>query len=203
MNRLACIALVLAAAPAAAQPVTYVEAQAPERHQGLFLRVTPGVAASAAKTTFEGTDYTLSGGAGRLGISAGWAVAPRVIIMAELLGHATLGPDLETDGMIMGTDDDVAWGVSYMGAGVTTYFRNNFYLTGTLGAMMMTLDSDDMDVGETGVGLGSKLGVGYEWWLGRELGLGIGLELLGGRVPDGDASWSVATLGLAFSATYN
>ena len=204
MHRLPClVCAALVAAPAAAQPVTTVEDRVEEAHRGLFLRITPGIAGSAAQTTYEDTDYKLQGGAGRLGIAVGWAVSPRWIVAAELLGHVSLGPELESDGMTTVTDDDVAWGVSYAGIGFNHYLRSNVYFTASAGGLMMTLDTDEMDVGETDLGFGLKLGVGKEWWVANEVGLGVGLELLAGSVPDGDADWAVATFGLAFSATYN
>ena len=69
--------------------------------------------------------------------------------------------------------------------------------------MMMTLDVGDNDMAETELGFGMKLGAGYEWFVSKDVGLGLGLELLGGSVDDKGTKWSVATLGLAFSATYN
>lgn len=193
--------LLLLSTTATAQPD--LQAEADVRHRGLFLRVTPGVAASAATADDDGTDLALSGGAGRFGIAVGWAVSPRVILDVELLGHAVLGPELEIDGMTTETDDDVVWGVSYAGVGANYYLPSNLYLTGSLGAMMMTLETSDMDTAETDVGFGLKVGVGYEWWVASKVGLGVGVELLAGSVDDGDARWGVATLGLAFSATYN
>jgi hypothetical protein len=178
-------------------------------HDGLLLRATPGVSAAAATTTVDETDYSLSGGAGQLGLMAGWAVAPRLIITGELLGHAIFGPDLEVDDDVMETDDDeVTWGISYAGLGATYYFKSNAYIGASGGALIMTLDTDgDEDDVEarTDVGGAGKLTAGYEWWVGPEFGLGAGLELLAGAVPDGeeDVTWGVATLGLALSATYN
>ena len=175
-------------------------------HDGLLLRATPGVSAAAATTTVDETDYSLSGGAGQLGLVAGWAVVPRLIITGELLGHAILGPDLEIDGEVMETEDDeVTWGISYAGLGVTYYFQSNVYLAGSGGALIMTLDTDDEDEERTELGGAGKLSAGYEWWVGPEFGLGAAVELLAGAVPDGedDVTWGVATLGLALSATYN
>jgi hypothetical protein len=126
-----------------------------------------------------------------------------LIVTGELVGHAILGPKLETSGTVTETDDDVVWGISYAGVGVNWYSASNLYLHGSAGPLMMTIESDTMDREDTDVGFGSKLGVGYEWWLGREIGLGVGLELMAGRVKADDVDWNVGTLGLALSATYN
>jgi hypothetical protein len=199
MDRRISLSLVLAAlAPpslAAAKP-----------HDGLLLRATPGVSAAVATTTVDDTEYSLSGGAGQLGLVGGWAVAPRLIITGELLGHSILGPDLEVDGDVMETDDDeVTWAISYAGLGATYYFQSNAYLAGSAGVLLMTLDTDDTDEERTELGGAGKLAVGYEWWVASEFGLGVALEFLAGAVPDGenDVTWGVATLGLALSATYN
>lgn len=197
-------ALVLVAIPALARAQD--EAQdlpAPHRHDGLFIRIAPGIAGAAATTHVDGTDYTLSGAAGRLGIGIGWSIAPRIVLDAELLGHAVLGPTLDVSGDMTEADDDVTWGVSYAGVGATYFFRNNVNLSGSVGTMIMSLDAPNMDQARTDHGVGLKLGVGKEWWLSPRWGLGAALEILGGNVPDGDAHWGVATVGLTMSATYN
>jgi hypothetical protein len=199
---LSLTAILLLSTTVGAQPSDLHAASEP--HQGgLFVRVTPGVAASAATAEVDGNDLSLKGGAGRLGLSVGWAVSTRVIIAVDLLGHAVVGPELERDGMTTTTDDDVVWGVSYAGVGLNYYLPSNLYLGASLGAIMMTLETSDMDTAETDVGFGLKAGIGYEWWVASKVGLGVGIELLAGSVDDGDVRWGVATLGLAFSATYN
>jgi hypothetical protein len=202
--------LVLAlAGTAAAQPAPTTSAPlgvyntAPAKHSGLFLRATPGIAASAAVASVDNEDLSISGGAGRFGIAAGWAIQPRLILLGELIGHATLGPELEYKGNVTMTDDDVTWGISYAGAGVNYYLPSNLYLTGTAGALVMSLETSDGVMNSTNTGFGLKLGVGKEWFVAPKVGLGVGVELLAGSVPDGDANWGVATLGLTFSATYN
>jgi hypothetical protein len=189
----------------AAQPAPAPSAQAsqPVRHEGLFLRITPGVGASAAEGKTTNADLKISGGAGRLGIAVGWALRPGLNVIGELVGHAILGPDLEFKGAQSMTENDVIWGVSFGGAGLNFYTAGNMYFVVTGGALMMSLDSKDIEMKRSSTGFGSKIGVGKEWFVSSEVGLGLGLELLGGYVPDGDADWSVATLGLSLSATYN
>jgi hypothetical protein len=203
MQRHVCLLVLALASPAAAQPAPLGVYAEPATHDGLFLRVAPGVAGSAATTKVMDTDLSISGGAGRLGLAIGWAVQPRLILMAELLGHAVLGPELEYEGDVTMTDDDVVWGVSYAGAGLNYYLPSNLYISATGGALVMSLETSDMKMNTTNAGFGMKLGIGREWFVAPKVGLGLGLELLGGWVPDGDADWGVATLGLSFSATYN
>jgi hypothetical protein len=194
--RIAITTVALSAALAAARPA------AAEPHEGLLVRFTPGVASAAASATVDETDYTLKGGAGRLGIAAGWSLSPRLVLTGEILGQAIVGPELEIDGDDHRTDDDVTWGVSYAGAGLNYYFQSNLYLAGSAGGLVMTLDTSDGEA-ETDVGFAAKAAIGYEWWLGREWGLGVALDLLAGAVPDDGTDWGVATIGLAASATYN
>lgn len=206
MHRIAyCVPcfLALATTAAFAQPQSvYGQAADTENHQGLFVRVTPGIAGNAAVANVDGNDLTLSGGGGRLGIAVGYSVRPRLIIGGELLGHAVLGPELESKGTVTTTDEDVVWGVSYLGAAINYYLPNNLYLSGSIGTLMMSLETDTQ-MAETELGFGMKLGAGYEWFVSRDVGLGVGLEVLGGSVDDAGTRWSVATVGLAFSATYN
>ncbi|MDQ3367291.1 MAG: porin family protein [Myxococcota bacterium] len=195
--------LALTASSVAAQPMELHTAQPEERHQGLFLRITPGVAGGAATSDTGGDELTLKGGAGRLGIAVGWAVSPRLILAAELLGHAVLGPEIESSGTTTETDDDVVWGISYAGAGLNYYLPSNLYFAASAGALLMSLETSDMKMAETELGFALKLGVGREWWIAPKIGLGVGLEILAGAVSDGEADWTVATVGVAFSATYN
>ncbi|MGE3542809.1 MAG: hypothetical protein AB7L28_02720 [Kofleriaceae bacterium] len=146
---------------------------------------------------------TLKGTAGRFGLAVGWAIQPRLILTGELVGHAVLGPELEQESTTVTTSEDVVWGVSYAGLGVNWYTRGNLYLTGSLGAVAMSLETKSMPEAVTEVGFATKLGIGEEWWVSSDVGLGVGLELLMGSVKDGDATWGLATLGVSFSATYN
>ncbi|MGE0868486.1 MAG: outer membrane beta-barrel protein [Kofleriaceae bacterium] len=197
------VVLVIAATAATAAAQSVEMTAPPPKHTGLFLRVTPGFAGSAATAKVAGEDATLKGGAGRFGIAVGYAVQPGLIISGELLGHAVLGPELELEGMTMQAPDDVVWGISYAAVGVNWYSASNLYLHGSLGAVMMSLEVDDMPRADTDVGFGLTLGVGYEWFVANKVGLGLGLELLGGQVEADGTDWTLATLGLAFSATYN
>jgi len=203
MYRSACLLLALAGTAAADPAPMGVYNTAPAPHSGLFLRATPGIAASAAVASVDNEDLTIRGGAGRLGLAVGWAIQPRLILMGELVGHATVGPELEYKGDVTMTDDSVTWGISYAGAGVNYYLPSNLYLTGTAGALVMSLETSDGTMSSTNTGFGLKLGVGKEWMVAQKVGLGLGVELLAGSVPDGDTNWGVATLGLTFSATYN
>jgi hypothetical protein len=204
MQRILCFAvLALATTHAHAQPAPAVYESQPITHDGLFLRVTPGIAASAATTKVMDTELDIRGGAGRLGLAIGWAVQPRLILMAELLGHAVVGPELEYKGDVTMTDDDVVWGVSFAGAGINYYLPSNLYLSATGGALVMSIETSDMKMNTSNTGFGMKLGIGREWFVSPKVGLGVGIDLLAGWVPDGDADWGVATLGLSFSATYN
>jgi hypothetical protein len=195
--------LALATSAAHAQPQGVYEQQpVAAKHRGIFLRVTPGIAGSAARANVDGNELMLSGGAGRFGLSVGWSVMPRLIVAAEVLGHAVLGPDLETQGTVTTTDEDVVWGVSYLGGGINYYLPNNLYFAASAGTLMMSLETD-MKMAETEIGFGMKVGAGYEWFVTPKVGLGVGLEVLGGSVNDAGTDWTIATVGLAFSATYN
>lgn len=171
-------------------------------HDGLLVRFTPGFSGAAAASTIDDSDYSISGAAGRLGVAVGYAVAPRFILTGELVGHTVFGPELEVDGDATGATRDVTWSTSYLGLGASYYLPSNFYFAGSLGPLIMMLETDRME-SETDLGGAAKLTVGKEWWVSPDWGLGMAFELLGGAVPDGDADWTVATLGLAFSATYN
>jgi hypothetical protein len=190
--------LVLAASPASAGPL-------PRTHDGLFLRLQPGVSGAASQaTTDDDMDLSLSGPGASFSWGVGHAVTPNLILGLDFSSSLVLGPTLKIDDEELEADEDVKWSVHYAGASATTYLgTTNLYLSGGLGALAMKLDAPGMSEAETEIGFGGRIAVGKEWWTSDNWGIGLGAELLVGAIPDDDATWSTAAFNIALSATYN
>ena len=173
-------------------------------HDGFYLRLQGGP--GGVRTSNEGEDVALKGAGGGLNVEIGGALTRNFILYGKLFGASVPSPDLEFgDITIEDPGTDVTLGVGAVGVGVTYYFMPvNLYVSGAVSASQLSLEVDD-ERGETEVGPGLHLGLGKEWWVGDQWGLGVGAELALARVDeqDADTRWGVGTLLLMFSATFN
>ncbi|MCP3135837.1 outer membrane beta-barrel protein [Pyxidicoccus xibeiensis] len=174
-------------------------------HDGLYLRLQVGGGYTRAESTFE--DLAVKGAAGAVNAELGFAVLQNFIIYGKLFGASAQNPDLEFgDVTIEGQDDDVSQNFGALGAGVTYYLMPaNVYLSGALSFARLTITEDGDTIAETDPGVGLHLGVGKEWWVSDNWGLGVGGELALGRIrsDDGEDDWNVLNVMLLLSATFN
>ena len=79
------------------------------------------------------------------------------------------------------------------------------YLTGSLGIGKFKLTGTNSVDGESKSGFAMALGMGKEWWVGNEWGLGLAGGLTYHSIADKDVSenWSGTSFTLRFSATMN
>ena len=183
-------ALALSTSPASAEEVPPVEAAHVE-HDGLLLRATPGF---GAPTNTHGEDtLTIRGPNGRLGLSVGYAVIPRLIGTGDFVAHT------QSNSETMAREEAV-WRGTYAGIGINWYTGGNFYLAASMGAAHRSLKIAGMPE-MNGTGFGTKLDVGKEWWVSPDAGMGIAFELLLGNHVYNDDTFAV--ISLMFSATYN
>jgi hypothetical protein len=198
-SRYASFALACALAGSiAATSVAHADSGA-ESHDGLLLRVTTGP--SGAGGVAGG--YRLSGAGASFAVGVGYAFRPGAVVQLEAMKSVLLGPTLEIGDEQFTSDDDVRWGVNYIGVGATHYYgSSNWYSTGTGGMVFMTLRAPMQEGTETELGYGGRLAFGKEWWATDNLGLGLAMEAMYGLVPDDDRNWSTLALNLVLSATY-
>jgi hypothetical protein len=204
------IATSIAAAALVSISTTAEAGPLPQEHDGFFLRLTPGFSALAAAADQDGVDVSLSGTGGSFGVNVGFALAPGKILSLDLAQSLVFAPTLKIGDAEFDSDDDVEFGLQYAGVAGTMYFgASNFYLTGGLGAMILTFRAPGTEDAESDVGFGARVGVGKEWWVTPNWGMGVAGELVLGsvtskdEVSDEDLSFGVASINLAFSATYN
>jgi hypothetical protein len=174
-------------------------------HDGFFLRLQLGGGYSYADAV--SADLRLKGGAAGLNAEIGGALTRNFILYGKLSGSSAPGPDIESgDLLIRGDDEGVSLNISSVGVGVSYYIMPaNFYLSGGLSFTQLSISVDGEKVGETDPGGGLHLGLGKEWWVSDNWGLGVGAELLLGRIrsKDTDDDWNTTSFMVMFSATYN
>ncbi|HET9451379.1 MAG TPA: outer membrane beta-barrel protein [Aggregicoccus sp.] len=175
----------------------------PHTHDGFYLRLQAGPGGVRANNGDE--DLTLKGLGGGLNVEIGGALARNFILYGKLFGASVPSPDLKLGGVTFEDVEDVNLGVGAVGVGATYYFMPvNLYVSAAISAAQLSLETAD-ERGETKVGPGLHLGLGKEWWVGEQWGLGVGAELALARVEDKnvDSSWNTGTLLVLFSATFN
>jgi hypothetical protein len=173
-------------------------------HDGFYLRLQGGPGGMSAKN--DDVDLELKGAGGGLNVEIGGALTENFILYGKLFGVSVPSPDVKLGGITFeDVGNDTRLGMGAVGAGVTYYFMPiNLYVSGAVSATQLTLETDG-ERGETNAGPGFHLGVGKEWWVGSQWGLGVGAELALTHVSekDSDSDWNVGSVLLLFSATFN
>ncbi len=188
-------------------PSVYGYGLAPGAHQhdGFYLRLNLGFGGTSG--SLSDYDLKVSGASGIAEIAIGGVVAENLIIFGEAFAHVITGPTVTLNGDSAQYDTDTSAGAEALGAGLAYYFMPaNVYIAGSVDAFRLFVQHNGEDVAHTDAGVGLHLMVGKEWWVSDGWGLGVALELFGGRVKDTTdsyGSWTAGTLGLTFSATYN
>ncbi|SEM14440.1 Outer membrane protein beta-barrel domain-containing protein [Stigmatella aurantiaca] len=173
-------------------------------HDGFFLRLQLGGGYNHADAT--SVDLKLKGGAAGLNAEIGGAVTRNFILYGKLSGSAAPGPDIEAGAGLIRGDDDVSLNFSAIGLGASYYLMpSNFYVSGALSFTQLSISVDGETLGETDLGGALHLGLGKEWWVSDNWGLGLGAEVMFGRIrsDDTDDDWNTASVMIMFSATYN
>ena len=188
------------------RPVAY---QAPVyQHDGFYLHMHLGGGYTSLTANTNGDKWTISGGSLALGIAAGGAIAPNLILFGTLYDNIISDPDISSNGVPQGTDFGTDAHLIGLGIGLAYYLPSNVYFAGALSATWMRLDDNyyDQTYLETDTGLGFQGLVGKEWWVWPGWGLGVAgqLNLASMKSADlPDTRWTGVSLSLLFSATYN
>ncbi|MCP3103743.1 porin family protein [Myxococcus sp. K15C18031901] len=197
----------ITAAALLAAPAAFAQGDAGKHtHDGFYLRGQFGLGYTRAEAA--DVDLAIKGVSGSLDLELGYAVFNNFIIYGKLFGSSVTNPDLEIgDETIEGGNADTSSNYLGAGAGITYYFMPaNFYITGAVVVNKLSITEDGDNIAETDSGVGLNLGLGKEWWVSDNWGIGIGAEVALGRIRsksnNGD-DWNVAHFALLFTATYN
>jgi hypothetical protein len=168
---------------------------APE-HTGFYLRLQGGLGGTSAS---DG-NVTLSGGSGAMNVEIGGALFEDFILFGKVWGASTPNPAVTVYGVTFLNAGTATGGFGALGVGINYYLMPaNFYFSGAISGTSLILKDSGSQVGTATTGIGLHLGLGKEWWVSANWGLGIGGELALTRAYN----WSAGALILYFSATYN
>lgn len=190
--RKALITLLALACIAFAEPYT---------HDGFFMNYAFG--AGYQDFDIKGKrikDSDISGVATEFDLKLGLSLNPQIIVHLSI---ASIDNSNEYD------NGDVAYastGVSafLIGVGATHYMASNIYATASVGAVQLGPSREsEFDLKDGQHGLGVEAGVGKEWWLSDNWGLGLALSLTYVRCTEHGIKYSGLGLNLLLSLTYN
>ncbi|AEI62740.1 outer membrane beta-barrel protein [Corallococcus macrosporus] len=176
-------------------------------HDGFYLRLQVGggyLRASAADFTPE---VAVKGASGNINAEIGFALVNNLILYGKFYGAASPNPSIQVgDLSVDNANEEWSQNLGAVGLGVTYYFMPaNIYLSGAISYTQLSISEQGETIAETDLGGGLHLGIGKEWWVSKNWGLGIGAELALGRIRDdsNNDSWNVTNVAIVLSATYN
>ena len=185
-----------------------------KKHDGFFLRLSAGAGFASSSIDLDlgqnppgPGDTELYDLAGDSNFAIGGIVGKNLALHGTFWGWLVNDPDVEVNGDDVGElNGDLT--MSAFGAGVTYYFMpSNLYLTGSFGIGHLGFESDSALVpdGDTEWGPVLDMGLGKEWWVSRNWGLGLAgaLGFHSFDDPDFSENWSGVSFAVRFSATFN
>ncbi|PWJ60737.1 MULTISPECIES: outer membrane beta-barrel protein [unclassified Fibrobacter] len=195
---------------------------APQTHDGFFLNLALGYGymtynVTAQAKTLYSTKSTLdldySGLAAELDVKLGGRIYDNLLLHATILAtsgarntRAELTIQSESGEYVgMSNYSNIQTGISFLGGGLTYYLSNNIFVTGSIGAGQLTMNtSKDEDLYGTDKGFAFQIGAGKEWWVSENWGLGAELSFVHSSTTGGDnGTGSANAIHLMFSATFN
>jgi len=181
-------------------------------HTGLHARAMVGLGAFQALLEDETGELSVSGGGPALTLELGYNIRPGLALLGQMFVLSSSSVTLEINGDE--AEVDTSAGLVSVGFGVLGYLHSNFWFSGSLSLTTLSTADPILSVGfdaveePFGVGFGLLGGLGYEWLLGPEVGLGIAGQLhLGGMAASDelgtDSAWSTVALVISGTITYN
>lgn len=184
----------------------------PHTHDGFFLNLTLGLSFQNFGYEYHATQYdgmTIDGDGVSLDADTkiGGCVAPNVALHLTITEVQNLS-DLELkDGNRTVATTDQTESLLLLGFGVTYYFLDNIFFTGTFGLSMFTIGNSGNSSagGSSEAGIGFQAGIGKEWWAGDEWGMGVMGTFTYGSADDQDGigEMSAYAVGVKFTMTFN
>jgi hypothetical protein len=192
-------------------PVAPAEPQGPppgyHRHDGAMFRLQLGYGSASS----AGGDLKLSGGSMGLALGAGFALVDNLLLYGEFFTEMATGPKLTQGGVAIDrTTGTKTNNLSGLGAGLAWYFEGlNAYVSASGGAAVLTYmmpNGAGTSNERTSPGPALRLGVGKEWWVSTNWGLGLAVTFetasMKATLP-GPATFRCNAFGAGLSATWN
>jgi len=209
--RIRGVALILTIATILLPPTELVQAgSAPRCHDGFFLRWCAGPGYASTSLDFEDprhatVEYDDFSGDSNLAI--GVIVVNNLALHGTLWGWVMRHPNLSLDGdeLLENIDGNLSMGA--FGLGITYYFMpSNLYVTGSVGVGQSSLHTDAFDLAfNSDYGPVLDVGLGKEWWVSHNWGLGLTGAFGFHSVEDefNPENWNGINFAVRLSATFN
>lgn len=182
-------------------------------HDGFFLRLSMGPGAGIALyrekvDTVRTSDVEARGLAGLFELSMGGRVVGNLIAHGSVLFTRFQSETRRVDG-VKDAAQSVTSSSTMVGGGGSYYFMPlNVYVSSSVG-LAWAFEERGNDQLRSGTGVFVLVAAGKEWWVGRSGEWGLGASLRGTfaaapvDIAGVESTLKVATIGLAFSATFN
>ncbi|NVJ01927.1 outer membrane beta-barrel protein [Myxococcus sp. AM009] len=176
-------------------------------HDGFYLRLQVGGGHLRATAADFSPEVAVKGASANINAEIGFALFNNFILYGKLYGAGAPNPSIQVgDLSVDNANEEWSQNFGAVGLGVTYYFMPaNIYLSGAISYTQLSITEQGENVAETDLGGGLHLGIGKEWWVSKNWGLGIGAELALGRIRDdsNNDNWNVTNVSIVLSATYN
>ncbi len=175
------------------------------RHEGLLLRMTMGGGYMQGRTADLAGSPRVYGGALQYSLGVGGMVAPNFGLFANAFGSSVIDAQVTAGVRAPLPDGRSALHAVGLGLGFTYYFMPvNVYLSVSIGPAFSHMRADAFNIKSNEVGFGSEWSVAKEWWIGPELGFGLGGRVLVMQLPgSSDVGFNVFGVSLFTSLTFN
>ncbi len=179
-------------------------------HDGFYLRMALGGGyMTDSETVSGGLDFTIKGGAGTAEFALGGTPAPGFVIGGAVSAVVASSPTIEHGGTSV-TASGMDLNLSLVGLFVDYYFdpTGGLHAQGTVGYGELSVSDDSGNkTTQNPTGPGFNLGLGYEWWVGEQWGIGllgrVTYASLKYEMSAGEDKHSVLVPALLFTATYH
>jgi hypothetical protein len=172
-------------------------------HDGFFLQLQYGTGWQDLSPANQPSS-SIVGVAQSLGVSVGGAVARNLLVFGEFTVQAAMVLSLDLDfgdGDDRERDEDRLF-FTFIGPGLAYYFgESNIFVSGTVGMARASFAKDEAE--GTANGVGGRLGLGKEWWVSDQWGIGLAANVHYGVLSNARHDYRGAVYLLSFTATYN
>jgi hypothetical protein len=189
-------------------PAPYGQPRGQCQHDGFYFRVLLGPGYLLSWASPARSDSIKVRGLGiAFASAAGLAIRPNLALFVEYSATLVDDPTVAETGYRTAEATGTRATVLGFGGGAAYFSPGNLYLSGTLGASQLSFN--DRGTGETlsktSTRFGAALRGGLETWVSPEWAIGAGGQLTFASLGQSDADyrWTVLTVALLVSATYN
>jgi hypothetical protein len=174
-------------------------------HDGWFLRLAAG--GGFARSAVKGGDVnnenvTMGGGVAWSG-SAGYTLAPNVVVHLDSFGITLVEPPAYVDGVKEQTNG--TYSLAAVGAGMTYYFMpSNLFVSAAAGLGVLRAKFARVATLETEAGFAANVLFGKEWWMSDDWAIGVTAQAMYSAVPSRwETTQNTIAGAILFCATFN